>query len=98
MSAVSRSLRTASRSVRLPASSLNRAAPLALSAAKLGARRTAAPALTSYARTSSFSTSAARMGAPALPQEGREYDPEIKDIAQYVGKPIDSELAVSLSL
>lgn len=30
-----------------------------------------------------------------MPQEGREYDPEIKDIAQYVTKPIDSELAVS---
>ncbi|KXJ94150.1 2-methylcitrate dehydratase-like protein [Microdochium bolleyi] len=93
MSAVNRSLRTASRSLRLPTSALNRAAPLAVSAAKLGARRTAAPALASYSRISSFSTSAAKMGAPALPQEGREYDPEIKDIAQYVSKPIDSELA-----
>ena len=26
----------------------------------------------------------------------REYDPEIKDIAEYVNKPVDSELAVSL--
>ncbi|KAJ1335765.1 bifunctional 2-methylcitrate dehydratase/aconitate hydratase [Microdochium nivale] len=93
MSAVNRSLRTASRSLRLPTSALSRAAPLAVSAAKLGARRTAAPALASYSRVSSFSTSAARMGAPALSQEGREYDPEIKDIAQYVSKPIDSELA-----
>ncbi|KAH7037523.1 2-methylcitrate dehydratase [Microdochium trichocladiopsis] len=93
MSAVNRSLRTASRSLRLPTSALHRAGPLAVSAAKLGARRTVAPALASYTRLSSFSTSTARMGAPALPQEGREYDPEIKDIAQYVTKPIDSELA-----
>jgi hypothetical protein len=33
-----------------------------------------------------------------MPTEGREYDPEIKDIASYVhNTPIDSELAVSLS-
>lgn len=31
-----------------------------------------------------------------MPQEGREYDPEIKDIANYVTKPIDSELAVGV--
>lgn len=30
-----------------------------------------------------------------MPSANREYDPEIKDIADYVTKPIDSELAVS---
>lgn len=31
-----------------------------------------------------------------MPTQGREYDPEIKDIASYVhNTPIDSELAVS---
>ena len=34
--------------------------------------------------------------APVTPSEGRGYDPEIKDIADYIhNKPIDSELAVS---
>lgn len=36
-------------------------------------------------------------GTP-MPQEGRGYDPEITDIADYVhNKPVDSELAVSPS-
>lgn len=35
-------------------------------------------------------------GTP-MPQEGRGYDPEITDIADYVhNKTVDSELAVSL--
>ena len=35
--------------------------------------------------------------APPMPSEGRGYDPEIKDIADYVhNKPVDSELAVSI--
>lgn len=35
--------------------------------------------------------------APVTPSEGRGYDPEIKDIADYIhNKPIDSDLAVSL--
>jgi hypothetical protein len=44
-----------------------------------------------------FSTSAARRsGAPNMSSADREYDPEIKDIADYVAnKTIDSELAVS---
>lgn len=34
-----------------------------------------------------------------MPQGDREYDPEIKDIANYVAnQPIDSELAVSFCL
>ncbi len=34
-----------------------------------------------------------------MPQGDREYDPEIKDIADYVyNKPIDSELAVGFTL
>lgn len=37
--------------------------------------------------------------APATPSEGRAYDPEIKDIADYIhNKPVDSELAVSILL
>lgn len=33
-----------------------------------------------------------------MPAAAREYDPEIKDIADYVAnKPIDSDLAVSAS-
>lgn len=31
-----------------------------------------------------------------MPSQAREYDPEIKDIADYVNKPIESELAVSV--
>ena len=30
-----------------------------------------------------------------MSSSSREYDPEIKDIAEYVVKPIDSDLAVS---
>ena len=36
--------------------------------------------------------------ATPSPSESKGYDPEIKDIADYVhNKPIDSELAVSLT-
>ena len=70
--------------------------------AKFGVLRPSIPSATTNittlntVRTTSFSTTTtARNAAPAMPQKGREYDPEIKDIAQYVTKPIDSELAVS---
>lgn len=43
--------------------------------------------------------SALQSSAPATPAEGRSYDPEINDIADYIhNKPIDSELAVSLEI
>ncbi|KAK6066496.1 2-methylcitrate dehydratase [Seiridium cupressi] len=94
MSAVNRSLRTASRTLRVqPTAKLQRTAPLAPSA-KLGAApRTSSVAAAS--RANSFSTIAPRQSAaPAMPTEGREYDPEIKDIASYVhNTPIDSDLA-----
>ncbi|RYP41947.1 hypothetical protein DL768_010422 [Monosporascus sp. mg162] len=95
MSAVNRSLRTASKSLRVQPTSFQRAAatPLVRSA-KLGSPRSLlAATTTNSSRTNSFSTTTTRKSAPAMPQEGREYDPEIKDIAQYVNKPIDSELA-----
>ena len=99
MSAITRSLRTASRLVRVHPSSLQRAAATPLGrAAKFGAPRSLLNTNTSSLsalNTNSFSTTTARKAAPAMPQEGREYDPEIKDIAEYVNKPIDSELAVS---
>ena len=99
MSAITRSLRTASRLVRVQPSSLQRAAATPLGrAAKFGAPRSLLNTNTSSLsalNTNSFSTTTARKAAPAMPQEGREYDSEIKDIAEYVNKPIDSELAVS---
>jgi len=94
MSAVNRSLRSASRSLRL------RSKPTALASA-----RTVGPSsllVSSRAATvsplhyyNSFSTTVARMSAAPMPSEHKGYDPEIKDIASYVTKPIDSELAVS---
>ncbi|CAJ2503872.1 Uu.00g112660.m01.CDS01 [Anthostomella pinea] len=90
MSAVHRSLRTAaSRSLRL-----RTPAPLAVSARAVQVQLSVAPTTTNAAlRRNAFSTTAARGSAPAMPQQGRGYDPEITDIAAYVTKPIDSELA-----
>ncbi|KAI0388574.1 MmgE/PrpD family-domain-containing protein [Xylariaceae sp. FL0594] len=89
MSAVNRTLRIASRSLRL------RSTPVALASARtfgpssllVSAR---APPLRHCNR---FSTSTARMSATPMPSEHKGYDPEIQDIASYVTKPIDSELA-----
>ena len=89
MSAVNRSLRTVSRRIALP----RRSTPLAA-----GLTRTANVAQrTVPTATASFSTTARTMAGFAPPMEGNPvYDPEIKDIADYVhNKPIDSELAVS---
>lgn len=94
MSAVNRSLRTATkqlRSARLTAAT----APLATAAARSAsfgvARASSTPSHNSFS-----TTTARKSGAPAMSQQ-REYDPEIKDIADYVAnKPIDSDLAVSL--
>ena len=90
MSAVNRSLRTATKQLR----SARLAAPLAtrVCSASFGAARSASTPST----YSNFSTSVQRLsGAPTMSSQAREYDPEIKDIAEYVTKPIDSELAVS---
>lgn len=35
------------------------------------------------------------MSATPMPAQHKGYDPEIEDIAKYVTKPIDSDLAVS---
>ncbi|KAI1462917.1 2-methylcitrate dehydratase [Daldinia caldariorum] len=103
MSSVNRSLLSASRSLRLqPRTILQRtSSPLTPSSrvatVKLGATiRGTHP--TTYARfpasSSSFSTTTPQRSASPMPQEAtREYDPEIRDIANYVTKPIDSELA-----
>ncbi|KAM5347005.1 hypothetical protein ACJ41O_010010 [Fusarium nematophilum] len=93
MSAVSRSIRTATKQLRFQSRGLRvAAAPLVArsASASFGAARSSTPA--SY---SAFSTSVARLsGAPDMASAPREYDPEIKDIADYVAnKTIDSELA-----
>ncbi|KAG7134256.1 2-methylcitrate dehydratase like protein [Verticillium longisporum] len=99
MSTVNRSIRTATRSLRLPSQTVRLAAPL-----RAGLASTHLNASTASARTSSssspssahnFSTAAARQsGAPAMSSEPREYDPEINDIANYVQNyKVDSELA-----
>lgn len=89
MSAVNRSLRTVSRRIAIP----SRCTPLAA-----GFARSAAAPKTAAAAAASFSTTARKMAGVAPPMTGNvAYDPEIKDIADYVhNKPIDSELAVSL--
>jgi hypothetical protein len=96
MSAVNRGLRTASKQLRV-----SRLSPASLSvgrSASVGAatRVFATPSSTSR---SNFSTSVTRLsGAPVMASQPREYDPEIKDIADYVAnKPIDSDLAVSFA-
>ncbi|KAI1800895.1 2-methylcitrate dehydratase [Daldinia bambusicola] len=100
MSSVNRSLLSASRSLRLQSRTvLKRTSPLSPSpraaTAKLGATiRGTHPTYARFpASSSSFSTTNPQRSAPPMPQEAREYDPEIRDIANYVTKPIDSELA-----
>lgn len=95
MSAISRSLRSASKLRVQP-----RAAS-GLCSASVGAGRFASSGFavaSAPASRSNFSTSFSKLsGAPAMASSSREYDPEIKDIADYVAnKTIDSELAVSL--
>ena len=98
MSAVNRGLRQATKSLRLPQRVCQRSALQPLSRTfKNAAAPLSAIALT-HSR-SSFSTMASLQSAAAAtpsPSEGKGYDPEIKDIADYVhNKKIDSELAVS---
>ncbi|KAK4466662.1 MmgE/PrpD family-domain-containing protein [Cladorrhinum samala] len=96
MSAVNRGLRQATKSLRLPQRVCQRSALQPLSRTfKNAAAPLSAIALT-HSR-SSFSTMASLQSAAAAtpsPSEGKGYDPEIKDIADYVhNKKIDSELA-----
>ncbi|KAK4168656.1 MmgE/PrpD family-domain-containing protein [Cladorrhinum sp. PSN259] len=95
MSAVNRGLRQASKSLRLPQRFCQRSAlqPLSRTFKNAAAPLSASPIHT----RSSFSTMASLQSAAAAtpsPSEGKGYDPEIKDIADYVhNKKIDSELA-----
>lgn len=92
MSAVSRSLRTASKQLRFQPARL--VANVSVRSASVGAARVTGSI---YSARSNFSTSITRQsGAPNMASAAREYDPEVKDIADYVAnKTIDSELAVS---
>ena len=95
MSAATRSLRSATRQLRVqPQTTRLFAAPLAVRSASFGAT------LRTTSSHKNFSTSAAaRSGAPTMASAYEKYDPEIRDIADYVAnKPIDSELAVSRPL
>lgn len=87
MSAVNRSLRTVTRRLAVP----RRSTPVAAGFARGFNAATRTPG----AAVASFSTSARKMAGVAPPMEGNPvYDPEIKDIADYVhNKTIDSELA-----
>ncbi|KAH6607280.1 hypothetical protein Trco_003593 [Trichoderma cornu-damae] len=94
MSTVSRSLRSASK-LRTQSRTAS-----GLCSASIGANRFASPGFAAAstcapASRSNFSTSFSKLsGAPIMPSSSREYDPEIKDIADYVAnKAIDSELA-----
>ncbi|KAK0718853.1 MmgE/PrpD family-domain-containing protein [Apiosordaria backusii] len=97
MSAVNRGLRQATKSLhtRLPQRLCQRSALPLLSSTFKTAAPLAPAAL--HARRSNFSTMASLQSAAAAtpsPSEGKGYDPEIKDIADYVhNKPIDSDLA-----
>lgn len=91
MSAINRSVRTATRNLRLPArQSRALRAPLSLT------QRAPIQASPRTPTSRQFSAmSPLQSGAPPPPQ-AREYDPEIKDIASYVhNTPINSDLAVS---
>ncbi|KAI1163559.1 MmgE/PrpD family-domain-containing protein [Nemania serpens] len=97
MSVASRSIRTASRLLRL------RSTPLALTTSTRTSSASLAPSSSSTTtRLSSplplhsrhtFSTTTASMSSAPMPTQQKGYDPEIEDIAKYVTKPIDSELA-----
>ncbi|KHN98697.1 2-methylcitrate dehydratase [Metarhizium album ARSEF 1941] len=97
MSAVNRGLRTASKQLRVSRLSSSPACVSVGRSASVGAaaRVSATPSSTLLRLHANFSTSAtSRSAAPVMASQPREYDPEIKDIADYVAnKPIDSDLA-----
>lgn len=91
MSAFSRSLcSTASRTLRQRSSVIGRAVrPIALRTTPTS------PIATRRAAAAPFSTMTSLKSSVPIVPSTREYDPEIKDIANYIhNTPIDSELAV----
>ncbi|EFQ26577.1 2-methylcitrate dehydratase [Colletotrichum graminicola] len=92
--AINRGLRTASRSLRFQSRSVRLATPLR---AVVASTNFAASSATRSApqQSHTFSTASARQSAaPAMASEAREYDPEIRDIANYVQNyKVDSDLA-----
>ena len=90
MSTINRSIRTATKNLRLP---VLRPTTLRAPSIALNARATYRTPLRPV--TAKFSTMAPlQSGAPPPPQT-REYDPEIKDIASYIHRTsIESDLAV----
>ncbi|KAL7919560.1 MmgE/PrpD family domain-containing protein [Trichoderma austrokoningii] len=92
MSAISRSIRSASK---LRVQSSRSLCSASVGASRLASSGFAAAVAATPATRSNFSTSSFKLsGAPAMATSSREYDPEIKDIADYVAnKTIDSELA-----
>lgn len=96
MSVVNRSIRTASRSLRLRSTPLALTTSLASSSSSSSSTTTTrlSSALHLHSRRA-FSTTTARMSSAPMPTQQKGYDPEIEDIAKYVTRPIDSELAVS---
>lgn len=100
MSAVNRGLRQVSRSLRLQPRFCPRSAlrPLTGSLNTNSSSRpiAALPARSSFSTMASLQSAAAATPSPAA---GKGYDPEIKDIADYVHNyKIDSPLAVSAPL
>jgi len=101
MSAVNRGLRQASRTLRLPQRFSQKSALTPLSARCSQLSPVSALTRASSRNHNNFSTMASlQSNAPAsAPVDLKSYDPEIVDIADYVhNKPIDSDLAVSVSL
>ncbi len=97
MYAANRGLRAATRALHLQQRTYLRA-PRSLTAPAARAGLAAAtPRPTPVPRLSFFSTTSAQQSsAPVMSQGSADYDPEIKDIADYVcNKPIESRLAVS---
>ncbi|KAM0524851.1 hypothetical protein ACHAPE_000955 [Trichoderma viride] len=92
MSAISRSIRSASK---LRVQSSRGLCSASVGASRLASSGFAAARAATPATRSNFSTSSLKLsGAPVMSPSSREYDPEIKDIADYVAnKAIDSELA-----
>ncbi|KAK3330467.1 MmgE/PrpD family-domain-containing protein [Apodospora peruviana] len=98
MSAVNRGLRQASRTLRLPQRFSQRSAtavtPLSARSCQLPAPRAARSGASSHNTFSTMASLQSAATAAPTPAGHKGYDPEIKDIADYVhNKPIDSDLA-----
>ncbi|KAI1172838.1 MmgE/PrpD family-domain-containing protein [Nemania sp. FL0916] len=93
MSAVHRSIRTASRSLRLGSAPLPLARTSTSTRSSLASSRSASSLLRCHQpHHRFFCSTTARMSAPPASTQ-QNYDPEIEDIAKYVTKPVNSELA-----